>query len=433
MSDLHGDCAIDAVGPRGAASLVVVAPLYPAVSETFVYREVVGLRARGWAVHPVSLHALGSRGARAESIEAAELTLSGRHLPATLVLAFREFLSHPTRSIRTLVIAARDACRPGENLGALARIKVVSLAVLGVGAAAWMRRKAVGHIHCHFANGPTTLGMYAALQLGIPFSIVGHANDLFDRRSLLRRKLERAAFVSCISRWHRDWYRTLCPGDDTKYPIVRCGVALDAWRPGPEVPDPRDGPLRVLTVARLVEKKGVDTLLLALAEAEQECGLAWTLDIAGEGVERPLLEALASRLGCSNRVTFHGMIDNDRVRQLMSEAQVLVLPCRTNRLGDRDGIPVVLVEAMAMGLPVVAGDLPTIRELVIHDRTGVLVAPSDWTELAKQLIELARHPEKRYQLGAGGRAMVEAEFGLDLNLDRLESSIRHALGAQCVA
>ncbi len=401
-----------------------VAAVLPARSETFVYREVVALRKRGWKIETVSLRApdpgleseLGEVCAGVTVVYDAEFA---RSLAA-------ELAAHPVRSAQTLAVALGDAAQPGEPLSLRTRGKPVAQALAGISLSQRLRAKRVRHIHCHFAHAPTTLGMYAAAQLGISFSFTGHANDLFQRRVLLRRKLERASFVSCISEWHREFYQAVASREPARRAIVRCGVDVASWVPVAARPD-RGRPLQALTVARLVRKKGIDVLLRALATLTRNVELT----VAGDGPERDALTALCRELGCENRVKWLGAVDNETVRSLMQQADVFVLPCRQDEHGDKDGIPVVLMEAMACGLPVISGDLPTIRELVEPGVSGYLVPGNDPSALAAALEQLT--DELRAQVGRAARARVEAEFSLDANVERLERELHAAMTSESMA
>ena len=283
--------------------------------------------------------------------------------------------------------------------------------------ARWLVHLGVRHIHAHFAHAPTSVAMYAAGFAGIPFSFTGHANDLFQRRQLLRRKLERASFVACISHWHQSWYESIAPAG--RYAIVRCGVPLEAYGPPPE---PIADRLRVLAVARLVEKKGLDLLLRAVADRP-----AIHVTIAGDGPQLPALQSLAQKMG--DRVTFLGAVDPADVADQLRRHDAFALPCRPVASGDRDGIPVALMEAMASGLPVISGDLPAIRELIDPQRSGLLIdmaAPEGVGKLAEALDTLRGDLLWRRQLGVAGQARVREEFGLGTNVDRLEHLLEHA-------
>lgn len=396
--------------------IAYLATAIPSLSETFVYREIRKLRDLGWPVTVASLYPYDAALEKDFSdLTTGSITINqAKNIPLLLL----ECLLHPWSTLRTLLGAAKDALVPGEPMSTLQRAKLIFQALSGIYLAGRLRKAQVRHLHCHFAHAPTSVGMYAARQLGIPFSFTGHANDLFQRRALLRRKLERAAFVACISRWHRQFYTAIVPEEAERYQVVRCGIDVDAWTPRAVSPA-ADRPLRLLSVARLVEKKGIDTLVRAVAAAGREVEAT----IAGDGPERERLHALAQELGCSERVRFLGSVPNERVRQLMGETDAFVLPCRVDSQGDQDGIPVVLMEAMACGLPVICGDLPTIRELIDDDDSGRLVPSGDAGALSACFDGLT--DEARARLSQNGRAKVDREFSLAVNIAILEKLIRH--------
>ena len=405
--------------------IAYIAGTFPARSETFVYREVRALRESGWDVCTISLNDPREPGVPEFSdLEQGTIYVYGRGKRATLQSAFLELLTHPLRAGATLVNACTDAIDPREPMSLGNRLKLVAQAFASLGLARRLRPRGLQHIHCHFAHAPTTIGMYAARHLQLPFSFTGHANDLFQRRSLLKRKLNRARFVACISEWHRDFYKQVLPARLHRYHVIRCGVDVDAWTAKSDVTISE--PLKILTVCRLVEKKGVDTLIRALP------GKAWHVTIAGDGPDRPQLEKLARESGCQASITWLGSVENERVRELLQQSDVFVLPCREDRNGDRDGIPVVLIEAMACGIPVVSGDLPAIRELVIHQETGVLIDGNQPEHLTAGLAALINDPAFRYRLTRAARKHVETEFSMGVNLQRLTAQLAKAAAAQNV-
>ena len=169
---------------------------------------------------------------------------------------------------------------------------------------------------------------------------------------------------------------------------------------------------------RLVEKKGFGVLVRAIA-ALRDQGVELQCRIVGEGPQREELERLIEACDISDRVELLGARSNDEVRELMGRSSLFVLACQPDSSGDRDGIPVVLMEAMASGLCAVAGDLPAIRELVIDGETGVMVAPGDVDELVDVLASLASDTGRAKRLGARGRARVSEEFSREVNVMRL--------------
>jgi len=394
--------------------ILYIAGSFPARSETFVYREVRELRRRGWDVTTVSLNDPREPGLKEfEDLETGNLVLYGAGKSATAGAMLVEMLTHPIRSTGTFLTAIGDALSPGEPTKWSDRLKLPAQALAAIGLARRVRFRSPAHVHAHFAHAPATIAMYVAQQLGISFSFTGHANDLFQRRALLSKKLRRVRFVSCISEWHRDFYIS-CAADPSKCHVIRCGVPVSEWVPR-EV-DHNRKQIHLLTVCRLVEKKGVDTLLRALPGFEQD----WKLTIAGEGRESDKLKAIARDCGIESRCEFLGAVTNDRVRELLMQADVFVLPCRTDGNGDRDGIPVVLMEAMACGVPVISGDLPAIRELIEHGESGMLVDGASPRDVTRALEELMRDKALRQRIAAGGRKRVESEFSLEQNVTRLE-------------
>jgi glycosyltransferase involved in cell wall biosynthesis len=404
-----------------------VAAQFPARSETFVYREVRELRRRGWLVTPVTLREPPAGPEELDDLCNERIIVYGPGLKETLRGFFSELVHQPMRTLRTFFTALGDAVAPGEKLRLPARVKLLPQAIAGIGLGRRLLEDGVAHIHCHFAGATTTVGMYAAMQLDIPFSFTGHANDLFQRRALLKKKLQRAAFVACISSWHRDFYRQIAPGNNAVYPVIRCGVDSKSWtnsRPESDnITDPAT--FNILTVCRLVEKKGVDLLLRGLAA--WQTSLPWRLTIAGDGPQRVALESLSRELGLRQRVEFLGAVDNTQVRKLLQSANVFALACRTDSSGDRDGIPVALMEAMACGIPVVSGDLPAIRELVVPGTCGLLVDSSAAPQWVDAFNRLATDPQLRQSLIAGGRAMVQREFDLETNVTRLQGMLEKSV------
>jgi glycosyltransferase involved in cell wall biosynthesis len=397
-------------------TIAYIAGEFPKISETFVYREVRGLRKRGWRVVGVSLNPAGNIPSELNDLMHDRLVVYGEERFATLAASIGDRFAHPFHAIHTRATEMTDVFCPGEKIGLSTRLKLPLQAVAGIGLARRLREFGVEHIHCHFAHAPTTVGMYAALQLDVPFSFTGHANDIFQRRALLKKKLQRASFVACISEWHKKFYESIEPDAQNKYEVIRCGVEIPPYA---EV-SPPDDVLKILTICRLVEKKGVDTLITAAAELNRR-GIRTKLTIAGDGPDRSRLGKIARELiDQGDWLVWLGAVSNTKVPCLLNDADVMALPCRVDANGDKDGIPVVLMEAMAGGTAVVSGDLPAIRELITDGQDGLLVEGNNPGLLADKLAMLWKDPDLRKRLAEAGRRKVELEFSLDTNLDRLE-------------
>ncbi len=404
----------------GKGAVLYMSGTLPVRSETFVYREILALRSLGLDIHTASVHrpmrGLDDGVLEEMAEETTEIYSSG---VCSLVLdLFGELVVHPVCTISTLARCVCDALF-SPDVTMPRRLKVLWQGMAGVALARRVRKKHISHIHAHMAHVPTTIAMYAARQLGISFSFTGHANDIFPNRTLLKEKLERAAFANCISYWHRDFFQSIVSRPDTDYPVIRCGVDTQAYE---ATPAPLGERLEVLSVGRLVEKKGFDVLIRAAGEIVRAGGPAMRVTIAGGGPDEAKLKALVEALPPTAEVVLLGDTDNDQVMELMTQADVFALPCRVATSGDRDGIPVVLMEAMARGRCVISGDLETIRELIEDGISGVMIPPGDQKALEKALIELANNRVRVDELGKAARTRIEHEFDLVLNANRIKDA-----------
>lgn len=402
--------------------ILYIAGYLPKLSETFVYREVLAQRDKGLDVRVASVHTPVDEFSdeRLSSLKDEAISVYGRGPVGIWLDTLMELLTHPIRTTGTITLGKFDALT-AKDITLVGRFKAVFQTLAALSLARRLRPMGITHIHAHFAHVPTTIAMYTARQLGIPFSFTGHANDLFRHRSLLEVKLHRAAFVSCISVWHNKWYGSILPAERNNRPVIRCGVDTDDFAPAEQQSN------TIICVARLVEKKGIDTLIKACAHLKER-GVEFTCNIAGDGPMRASLEALVTQYDLAQHVKLLGSLPNEQVRQLVQTASIFCLPCRDDSSGDRDGIPVALMEAMACSVATVSGDLPAIRELIENNVSGKLVPGGDETALADVLEVLLTDPTKRVTLGSGGRERVIEEFSLDVNTDRIIEAFRSTQG-----
>lgn len=384
-------------------NIAYVGARLPALSETFVYREFLGLRERGHRMTAVSVH-------RPQRLQDAALQALADE--AVVVYSPRTVMSLPAALMLKpgLALKALREAATADLDGTGAKVKYAAQAWLGLAAARRLRNRGIGRVHAHLANVPATIGLHLARALGARFSFTGHAADLFVHRGALALKLREADFVAAISAWHRDFYRGIEPGVEA--PVIRCGVALP--------PPSAEAGTGIVLVGRLVAKKGVDLLLQAVARIGDP---ALRVRIAGDGPERIALEQLARTLGIDDRVELLGARPHRECLELIRRSALFVLPCRSIASGDRDGIPVVLMEAMAASRPVIAGDLPAIAELIEDGISGLLVPPDNVDALAAAISRIGGDPALRLRLGTEARRRIEGEFNDALNLERLEQAM----------
>jgi colanic acid/amylovoran biosynthesis glycosyltransferase len=391
--------------------ILYIATNFTAITHTFITREVAQLQAAGHQVDLLSVRThTEQEGARNPECD---LTSTARIYPAPVWRVaggvLRTLLTRPGRffaGLRVIRDAREDPLRNRLKLGyQLAVATTVAPAVAEAGYA---------RIHAHFASSPTTFALFLHLLTGVPYSFTGHAADIFREGTALRAKLEHAADVVAISGYNHAHYARLVPGLRTVR--IHCGIDPEAFAfrerraPG--------SPLRLLAVGRSVPKKGFADLLAALPRLS-EAGLAWTCDIVGGGPLEARLRDQAERLGLTD-LTLHGALQQDQVRELLDAADLFVLPCVVAEDGDRDNIPVSLMEAMAVGCPVISTDVAGIPELLgEHDEYGVSVPQRDPEALARAILDLVADPGRYAAYSRAGREQVERAFNVRRSADDL--------------
>jgi colanic acid/amylovoran biosynthesis glycosyltransferase len=386
---------------RGRLRVAFILRRFPRLSETFILNQITGLIDTGVDVEILAL-APGNDAAVHPEVEKYGLMARTRYLKAVgsplrhLGLACLHFWRSPPALLR----AARAARRGDPRL---------SLSLLAGGARA-LQEGSFDVVHCQFGQlGLPALGFRTVGLLRGPIVVSFRGADLTSRHLAERygAVFREAALVLCVSDLFRDRLIELgC--DPAKIRVHRSGIDLRRFRYTEAAP-PAGGPLRILTIARLAEKKGVEYAIQAAAILRYT-GQELVYRIVGEGPLRPRLEALARELDVEDIVHFVGPRDHDGVLEALNWAHVLVAPSVTAASGDQEGIPNVLKEAMATGLPVVSTLHSGIPELVEDGVSGFLVPERDAQALAERLKHLADHPERWLEMGRAGRKRIEADY-----------------------
>lgn len=399
--------------------LAVVVKGFPRLSETFVARELEALEARGI---DFSLHALRHPGSDAALVDN-RVRAKPQYLP--------EYLHEAPFAVLSAIAAASRLPGFGRAWRAFREdlsSEFAQARVRRFGQACVLARQmpsSVRHIYAHFAHSPSSVARYAALLRGIGFSISAHAKDIWTAPDWdLTRKLIDASFVTVCNRAGHERLVALGGGDKVK--LIHHGVArsLLVERPHAQTRDGSDpaAPVRIVAVARAVEKKGLRRLLDALALLPQD--LHFQLDHFGGGDLMVELGNKTRLLALEDSVTWHGARPHREVVAALDEADVFVLPAVIGSDGDRDGIPNAVMEAQARGLAVVASRVGGIDEVVFDGRTGVLVEPGDVGALAQALARVAREPGLRASLGAAALAHVGRECDAEAGYDEIAHRLR---------
>lgn len=375
------------------APVLYVLKRFPRLSETFILRELLALETAG---ETLLVDALLPPEDEPRHPELAGLRARVRWLPRHPHLADRAVAGAHLR------VAARAPATWLRLAGNARRAGTWRRFVQAGLVADRVRRDGVRHVHAHFATAAAEVARDAGALAGVPVTVTAHAKDVFhqDNAPLLAGRLRGVAAVVTVSEHNADHLRTVLPG--VPIHLVRNALALRPARAPASY-----GP--ILCVCRLVPKKGVDCLLEAFAQLGS-LRPALRLELIGGGPLQEQLQAQAIRLGIGDRVDFLGPQPSSRVEEALRRCAVLALPCRIDGSGDRDGLPTVLVEALAGGTPVVTTDILGLPELVRHGHTGLLVPPDDPAALAAAIGKLLDDPVLAAGLGAAGRELVARDY-----------------------
>jgi glycosyltransferase involved in cell wall biosynthesis len=277
-----------------------------------------------------------------------------------------------------------------------------------------MAAEGLTHVHAHFASHPAAAAFVIHRLVGIPYSFTAHGSDLHRDQRMLREKVEEAAFVVPISDYNRKMILAECDGQfGDKIVVIHCGVDTQVFQPRPQRThhERNNDPFSLLCIGTLHEVKG-QTYLIEACRLLHERGVDFTCHFAGDGPDLANLTKQAVQAGLADRVHFHGRLTREEIARLLHIADVVVTPSVPTSNGRREGIPVVLMEAMSSGVPVVASGISGIPELVEDGRNGLLVPPGDTLALANALERTYNDPDLRQHLGQSGRDKVVREFDL---------------------
>jgi colanic acid/amylovoran biosynthesis glycosyltransferase len=273
-----------------------------------------------------------------------------------------------------------------------------------------MSTQGITHVHAHFANHPAVAALIIHRLTGIPFSFTARGSDVQVDRQMLKEKVEAAQFVIAVSSENKKIIVDECsPSVSKKIHVIYGGVDVD--RLSPHLTSRSAGPLKILCVARLEEVKG-HTYLVEACRLLRDRGIAFECRLVGEGPLFRPIETHIKQTGLKKEIQLVGALSYQEVIKEMARADVVVLQTTPTAQGDREGIPNVLKEAMACGLPVVACGVGGIPELVDHERTGILVALKNPGALAEALQRLYEDSALRSRLGRAGREKIVREFNL---------------------
>jgi glycosyltransferase involved in cell wall biosynthesis len=405
--------------------LAIIVTEFPKTTETFILRDLVEFHRRG---HEVRIYHMTSF-RRQEVVHGfARQTLEwGRSSPyllgAKVLGAFlRAKFGRPGTFLKTLGAVTRAYWREPVWLA-----KTLFVLPKCFAFAEDMKEWGADHVHAEFATHPATCAWIAGRFAGLPYSVSCRAHDIFLTQSMLEEKLGEASFVRTISEFNRRFLAERVPSLEAKHiEVIHSSVPLEGISP---LPAPAPGPFRVRYVGSLEKRKGIDVLLRALASLDAESG-DWSCEVVGGGPEREKLVRLCANLKLGDRVRFTGPLSYEKITGVYEEASVVVVPSVIGPGGRTEGIPNVIMEALAHQRPVIATGVSGIPELIEDGRTGKLVPPGDAAALTEALRWVRDNPGEAYATAKNGRGRVAAEFDLAKNVEKqLDLFERYRAGA----
>jgi glycosyltransferase involved in cell wall biosynthesis len=397
---------------------------YPGISHTFFLKEVLGMRQRGLVIETASINPPDRAIADLPQVEAAEaaktfyIKSGGKAAMALKILAI--VLKNPAVAIRGLSAALRLG---KSDLAARAFALFYFAEALLVGD--WLRRNNLPHLHVHFGGPVATVGMLTSQAWQIPWSVTLHGPDeFFDQEAFyLRQKIESASFVVCISDFCRSQVLRIAPNHPAdRLEVVRLGVDCEALQPADPEALPAAQPVKLACTGRMVAAKGHRILLEALAPIAA-AGIPFTCTLIGDGPERLALESLAVELGIAQNLRFLGAMAHQPTLAEVAKADVFVLA------SFAEGLPVALMEAMALGVPCISTTIAAIPELIREHQNGLLVPPANPQALQAAITLLATDQALRLRLGKEARITAAAEYNLATNLDTLATRFHARLAS----
>lgn len=400
-----------------APKIAYVVKRYPRFSETFIVNEILAHEAAGHLVEIISLYPPNDTHFQ-DAISRVRAPVTYLNAEGLKAAEFWNALESAAKSLPELwsqLASARGAeVREVYQAVRLARI---------------VRERGIGLLHAHFASTATEVARIASRFAGIPFSFTAHAKDIFHESANaddLRRKLSEAATVITVSEFNVAHLRREF-GPAARY-VRRLynGLHLDRFTFTP----PERRAHKIISVGRLIEKKGFEILINACALLAKR-GVEFSCDIVGTGERESALRTQINTLGLNDHVQLIGPRPQMEVIEQVRSAAVFAAPCVVGADGNADGLPTVLLEAMALGTPCVSTDVTGIPEVIRHEDTGLQVAQHDAVGLAAALERMLSDKALRVRLATAARGLIEREFNATQNTAQQWRWFENAIAATC--
>ena len=382
---------------------------YPRISETFISNEILLLERLGFRMHLFPMRKPRETFCH-DSVK--QIRASVDYLPTELLLDLPRLIGAnilcAVRNPGVYRSALELASRRFRRTGKIATFK--HLFQGGYLAAKHLSRiPSIIHLHGHFAHSPTSVTMFAAHLSGLPFSFTAHAKDIYTSDpDQLREKIAQAAFVTTCTRHNKNYLENICGGSNTPIHCIYHGIDISLFNHTPSGIKSQP-PYQLLTVARITEKKGLPTIYRALRTLADR-GVRFQHRLIGDGDDRKQILHLIKELNLESHCSLLGTRTHTEVLDYFRHSDLFVLGCEVAKNGDRDGIPNVLVESLAMGVPAVSTNVSALPEILIDGTTGITVEPKNSTAFADAILKLLTDGTLREQVSREGRSFVHDHF-----------------------
>ncbi len=400
--------------------ILYVVSLYPCWSETFIVREINTLIKRGHTVYIASLKHDCEEFAHPDALQNKDRVIYPSGTAKQLLALTKVFFQNPFRLTELLLSSIAKFWNKPEPL-----FKTFASLARAASMVEVIKPLDIQHIHAHWATYPSTASVLLSDVLHTPFSFTSHAHDIFVEDQLIKYKVDRCKFACTISHHNVRWLASKYGADSSKVHVVHCGIDLEQMRSFGEV----ERNTSILAVGRFDEIKGFKYLIEAIGILKSEypdihCELVGAVD----GDTLTPLQARISELGIEENIDLLGAQSQDVVVEKMKSCGVFVLPCVVGSDGNMDGIPVVLMEAMALGTPVVSTGISGIPELIEHEKNGILVEPNDPLSLARG-IKCTLSGKNLDERVKAARERITNEFNIEHEVSKLETLFRDSIGS----
>jgi glycosyltransferase involved in cell wall biosynthesis len=386
-----------------------VLKMYPRFSETFIVSEILAREAAGDRIEIFSLRPPNDPRFHPELARVkAPVTYIAR--PKSAEGVWETFRAADAAGLTPAVSRVFADLATMDTNDALQAIKL----------AVALQNRNIRHLHVHFASTPTSVARLASAITGIPFSFTAHAVDIFVESvdDDLRTKFAQAHHAVTISAYNLRYLRRRFPDVTSRLHLVRNGLELDRF-PYRD-PRPIGATVRVAAVGRFVEKKGFQHLVPAAAELVAQ-GVPLDLRIAGTGVLAAQVQSAVEQLGVGGHVRLLGPQTQDQVHELLESCDIFIAPCVVGADGNADGMPTVLLEAMATGVPCISTAVTGIPEVVHNGRTGILTRPGEPHLLAQAIRRMSAPSTDRVSLARNARVLIERDYDVRQQAEKLRA------------